>query len=35
LEDFVFHEWLGTIHDADLLAAGFPAQSAARSQKTA
>ena len=29
LEDFIFHEWLETIHDHHLIAAGFPAQSRA------
>jgi len=28
LSDFLFHEWLETIHDHDLLEAGLPAQSA-------
>ncbi len=28
LEDFIFHEWLATIHDRDLKEASFPAQSA-------
>lgn len=26
LEDFIFHEWLNTIHDEDLAKAGFPRQ---------